>query len=470
MVEVNGKPVITPTGLDQDSTIFHELTLKLTSNNDTGPKWHGDIVIGDLLGASNSASLTAPFPSQSHNGIRIPFGAGPEAVYVQDLAVDFDTSIAGQGLAAELGRTGYEIDPYIYKRPNVLPFTNDRWGDGKWYFDGGILGFHWCGVKLDVFGGEQDQETTSSGLLYQPMVVGAIGHPTSGGFPVGLNNSAEAAGISVDEDLGLNLGVPIGDNGKLNLAYIWFESNTGSTVKSPVTGYSASNRADVYGGDLQYKFAGSGLKLNAGYSASDLDVGSHSFTTKDNYAWHASLAYDASRWGAEAGYRQIEPQFGAPGDWGRIGTWWNPTDIQGPWAGAHVKLNDQFTLKASGEWYTGTNTSFNLPTAYGGNLSTGLTNHDTIASYKTDLGYRLNEAWDFSVGFEYVPFGGGLAANAYESWYNFGIGYSLSDQARLSFLYQYSAADPKGIGTFDSGLATGKMAGNLITSQLTVKF
>ncbi len=466
-----GGGVLVPAGMDQDSALYHELTLKITGNNDTGPKWHGDVVIGDMLGSSTAAGFTSAFPSQATTAGIGPFGVATEAVYIQDLAVDFDTSIVGQGLAAELGRTGYEIDPYIYKRPDVLPyFTNDRWGDGKWYFDGGILGFHWSGVKLDVFGGKQNQETASNGTPYQIMSVGAIGHPTAAGFPVGLYNAASAAGIVVDEELGLNLGIPLGQNGKLDLAYIWFESNTGSGVINATTGYPASNRADVYGGDFKYNFAGTGFKVNAGYSASDVDAGSHSYTTKDNYAWHASIAYDVPRWGAEGGYRQIEPQFGAPGDWGRIGTWWNPTDIEGPWVSAHVKLSDQFTLKASGEWYQGTNTSFNLPAAFGGGMSTGLTTHDTIASYKADLGYRLNDAWDFSVGFEYVPLNGGTADNAYESWYNFGLGYNLSDQARLSFLYQYSAADPKGISSFDGGLTSGKMAGSLLTTQLTVKF
>jgi hypothetical protein len=473
---ITGRSTLVPAGIDQDSAIYHELTLKLTSNNDTGPKWHGDIVIGDLLGGYTSTQSYGPGGTSAARfaGAGSTFAPGGESVYVQDLAVDFDTSIVGQGLAAELGRTGYEVDPYIFKRPDVLPyFTNDRWGDGKWYFDGGILGFHWSGVKLDVFGGKQDGQTSTSNnvitgvgtpLGYQAMAVGALGHSYNNLF--GLAPSTGA--IPVDEELGLNLGIPLGQNGKLDLAYIWFESNTGSSVPNVNTTYPLANRADVYGGTLKYNLS-PGFKLNAGYSASDLDAGSHSYTTKANYAWHASLAYDVPKWGAEAGYRQIEPQFGAPGDWGRIGTWWNPTDIEGPWVNAHVKLTDQLTLKASGEWYTGTGTSITLPTAAGGAVQTGLSTNDNVASYKADLGYKLNEAWDFDLGFEYVPFDV-QGVKPYESWYNFGLGYNLSDQARLSFLYQYSAADPKGSSFLSSGTGSTKLAGSLLTTQLTVKF
>jgi len=454
---------LVPAGIDQDSAIYHELTLRITSNNDTGPKWHGDIVIGDLLGSSQAPTQVNTAAPTS------PFSVATESVYVQDLAVDFDTSIAGQGLAAELGRTGYEVDPYIFKRPDVLPyFTNDRWSDGKYYFDGGILGFHWSGVKLDIFGGKANQETSTTGLNYETLAVGKVGVGASG---LGLSYGYGA--IPVSQELGLNLGVPLGQNGKLDLAYIWFGSNTGDNVSGVLasgaaSGWPAANRADVYGGDVKYNFGG-GFKFNGGYSASDLDEGSHSLTSRKNYAWHAGLGYDAAKWGADIGYRQILPQFGAPGDWGRIGTWWNPTDIEGPWANAHVKLSDQFTLKASAEWDQGTGSTINLPAAFGGGSVKGLTSSDTIADYKADLGYKLNDAWDFDLGFEYVPIHSPGSNNPYESWYNFGLGYNLSDQARLSFLYQYSAADFK-TGSSSFGSISGKLAGSLLTTQLTVKF
>ncbi len=466
-----GKQVLVPVGFEKNSTVYQELVLKLTSNDESSIRWHGDISIGNLLQTSTSGATTAAYSSQSHNGNKVPHGAGPEALYIQDLAVDFGSKIAGEGFNAELGRTGYEIDPYIYRRIDVLPyyFVTDFWGDGKWYFDGGILGFHLNGAKLDVFGGKQSDQTDTAGTNYQPMLVGALGHPFTPGkaVPSGITNSADALGITVDEQLGLNLGVPLGANGNLDLAYIEFESNSGSTEASVTTGFPAANRADVYGGVLSYKLERH-LKLKGGYSASDLRIGDHDLTSKDNYSWHGSLAYDSDKWGLEAGYRQIEPQFGAPGDWGRIGIWWNPTDIEGPWAAAHVNLTDKLGLKVSGEWDSGTNTKFSLPTSLGGGTSTGLANDDTLYDYKAELDYRFCESWStlFSIDFVNWHFPG-QPNNPYESWYTVGLRDQLSHDAFINFVLQYSSFDGEGIV---DPYSNPRLAGYLLTTQLTVKF
>jgi predicted porin len=480
-------------GGDVDSTIYHELALRLSSNNETGPKWHGTIVVGNMLGSDFSSSVfssgvfKAPGTgfNQSATLSGVPFAAGAETVTVQDLAVDFDTSVIGQGLNAELGRTSYSIDPYLFQRPATNPyFQNDRWDNGKWTFDGGVLGFHWSGVKLDVFGGKQDQNFTTSGI-FQQMTAGADGHPyTPGGQrPVGLlsnrilgSGAANplSAGIPVNEDLGLNLNVPLGQNGKLDLAYIWFESNQGitktDTLPSP-TDAAIANRASVFGGDLKWNFGQ--IVFDGGYSQSNLMLGNHNVSNKDNSAWHAGLAYDASRWGIQAGYRDIQPQFGAPGDWGRIGIWWNPTDIKGPEVSAHLNLTDSLKLTAGGEWYTGHN-----ETLYDG---TGLGTHDHLDHYTAELGYKLNEAWNLSLGAELVNWRmadrtGLPGANPTERWYNVGLGYNLSDQARLSFLYQWSDYDGKGypgfapFGAKAAGFGGDRLTGGLLTTQLTVKF
>jgi len=480
-------------GGDVDSAIFHELALRLSSNNDTGPKWHGTLVIGNMLGSdfSSSSIFSSGFKnagsgfSQSSTGVG-PRGTGFEMVGLQDLAVDFDTSIVGQGLNAELGRTSYSIDPYIFQRPATNPyFQNDRWDNGKWTFDGGILGFHWSSVKLDVFGGKQDQDTTT-GSFFQTMTAGAIGHPyTPGGpRPVGLLSNGNpnllggnplSSGIPVNEDLGLNLGVPLGQNGKLDLAYIWFESNQGITATGGLPGPTAAriaNKANVFGGDLKWNFGQ--IVFDGGYSQSNVMLNNHSVSNKDNSAWHGQLAYDASRWGLQAGYRDIQPQFGAPGDWGRIGIWWNPTDIKGPEVSAHLNLTDSLKLTAGGEWYTGHNETLSD--------GTGLGTHDHLDHYTAELGYKLNEAWNVSLGAELVNWRlanrtGLPGANPTERWYNVGLGYNLSDQARLSFLYQWSDYDGKGYPGFapfaypsKSGWSGDRLTGGLLTTQLTVKF
>lgn len=510
-IGVDPRPALAGTGFSTDGfsapTVYHELELRMNSNNETGPHWHGTVVIGNTLGDRPFGPGVNPgmaFPSQSGTGFG-PFTEANESVYVQDLAVDFDSAIAGRGFSAELGRTGYSIDPYIFQRPDVMPYLeSDRWSNGKWYFDGGILGFHFGGVKLDIFAGRQSwNNTATNGTVLNPMTVGAVGHtfnPGVSGRPIGLsgnstsltNGTSAIYGIPVDSELGANLNIPLTTNGKIDLAYIWFNSYSGVTTTGAdpaVVAGRLANRASVYGGDLKWNFGN--IVLKGGYSASQLMNGNHTVqnSSKDNFEWHASLAWDSARWGVMVGYRQIEPQFGAPGDWGRIGIWWNPTDIQGPMASVRLNLTDKLKLTASGEWDEGTGTHFNYPTGVG-TVSAGLNHGDRIQDYKIDLGYRVNDAWNVSLGTELVNWdlksrdgsvageGAFTGGKPTERWYNIGVGYNFSDMARLNVLLQISDYDGKGLFGFSPfpGLningttSPTRATGDLLTAQLTVKF
>jgi predicted porin len=527
-----GQPVAGGNNLSLDGfsspTVYHEMELRLNSNNERGPRWHGTVVIGNMVDSDNGFPYTNAnfsgfnsvgrnflggdaFPNQSRTG-EGPFSEAGESVYIQDLAVDFDSSIAGRGFSAELGRTGYSIDPYIFQRPDVMPYLeSDRWSNGKWYFDGGILGFHFGGVKLDIFAGRQSWNfTNTDGTMMNTMTVGTVGHVLNPGVsvrPVGLqsnnpgqlsNGSSVAYGIPVDSQIGANLNIPITTNGRIDLAYIWFNSYSGLSATAaglPVDNQNdtnmtkVANRASVFGGDLKWNFGN--IVLKGGYSQSQLMNGNHTITnsSKDNYEWHGSLAWDAPRWGVQVGYRQIEPQFGAPGDWGRIGMWWNPTDIEGPEASVRLNLTDKLKITASGEWDEGTGTHYAIPAAFGGGVSAGLNHNDRIQDYKIDLGYRLSDAWNVSLGAELVNWDlqsrtGATAGEAAftggkptERWYNIGVGYNFSDMARLNLLLQISDYDSKGIFGFapfggftvDNAAQT-RATGDLLTAQLTVKF
>ncbi|WP_457825283.1 hypothetical protein, partial [Staphylococcus aureus] len=85
-------------------------------------------------------------------------------------------------------------------------------------------------------------------------------------------------------------------------------------------------------------FNAGGFGFNGGFSQSDLYVNGSKFVSKDTYAWYAQVSKDWDKFGAKVGYRYISPRFGAPGDWGRIGLWWNPTDIKGVYGNAYLDV------------------------------------------------------------------------------------------------------------------------------------
>jgi len=475
------------TGVTEDLTILHENALKIVSNNESGPTLKAVMVFGNMFGTSSFLGSTFPslaFGNQSQVFPGIPFGEANAAWYFQEFSVNFDTSVMGLGFNADLGRTGYKVSPYLFQRPDNTPyFANERWDDGRWMFDGGVLGFHFGGAKLNVFGGRNSGRFDSAFSEIQPMFAGAAGNPFSPGTsdrPRGFmrNNDfgggGQVGGLTIDQSLGLHLSVPLSNTGALNLAYMWLDSDTPLAVIGSTSGRNA-NRVNVYGGDLKFNF--SSIAIEGGYSKSDVMSGTHTLINKNNSAWYATAGFGGGNWGVKAGYRQIDPQFGAPGDWGRIGIWWNPTDIKGWYADAHFDFSKDLRLMANAGFYNGTNTTIN-------GLS-GLGTDDKLNHASIGIGYKMGANHSLLLGYEGVwwdlkdragvGFTGGKPT---EQWFNIGWGVDLSSRAKFNILWQISQYDSKGVfgmGPFGAGAVGGgssqlKAEGGLITTQLTFKF
>lgn len=414
-------------GLTQDLNIFHEAALRLAGTNETGPKWGGTIVFANTMPGAGGTGAGIP----GAVGVGGFTEAGSSDIWVDDLSVTFDTSVGGQGFSAQLGRFGYKVSPYIYQKSDSTPYyANERWDDGKWRMDGANLGFKFGAGNLNVLFGREAGLTTSNGI------------------PLQLQPGA--AGAFAGTMMGAHLAVPVMENGKVNLAYIWRESN------GPIGGNFG--RQEVFGGDVNMNWQN--FWLGAGYSQSNIKVGGLK-VTKNNYAWNVNGGWKGDRWGLEAGYREIMPDFTAPGDWGRIGFLYNLTDHRGFNVGAHFSLSDSTTLRASGEFYEGSN---KVGVLGGPALVTG----DKINRYTASLDYKLNDAWSAMLGGEWVDLNwAGATPTDKMRWYNVGFGYAMSEMAKLNFMWQMSDhAGAAGSPIF----GTTKFTGSLITTQLTVKF
>lgn len=452
----------TPSGIARDLTILHEGALTFSGTNTEGPKWRATLVVGNMLGDPTSAG--APFGDQSTT-LNKAFLEGDETVYFQDFVVTFDTSVLGQNFNAEVGRTGYKISPYIFQRPDTTPyFANDRWDNGEWMFDGAKLGFKLGPAELKVFGGRKSADYASgyAGDQIQPMNIGRIGSQfvlddIGGTRPLGLDGGAAALNLPIDQMLGLHLTAPLTEKAQLNLAYLWLDSNTVGVLNS----IASYNRVAVFGGDLKVNLEP--FTLDGGYAATDLMYNQHNVIDKNNYAWWVNGGYKADKWGINAGYKEIQPNYSAPGDWGRIGTWWNPTQIKGFTVGGNIDLTDALNLKATGEWYTGINNG----------AGSGMQDDDKVNRYTVGVGYKLNTSWNLDLGWEYVQydlkdrllvFTGGKPQ---EQWYNIGLNYGFNKNAKLSVLWQISDYDAKGVIPFEINGA-GRYTGGLLTDRKSV--
>ncbi|MHB8636776.1 MAG: S-layer homology domain-containing protein [Fimbriimonadaceae bacterium] len=457
-----------PVGADQDFTFLHEVALGFKTTNDTGAKGEATIVVGDMMGASPAALNNAPGAmafSQVSQGAAAPYGEGQEAVYLQKAFVSYDWAAAGFTGSGRAGRIPLKLGKYILERPDFTPYYhNKRWDNGNYDVDGFMVGGKFGGVGVHVFAARAGTSTDSAGNPVQTMVAGSsIAAARANGLSATYGNTAPF--MTVNQLLGANLWLPIGKSGNVSLDYVLLDSNTFTPDASLPAGNSA-NRIAVWGGDASFKFGM--IKVWGGYSRSDVYFNNHSLLTKNNQRMTGYAGYKGDKWGVSAGYRYIEPFFGAPGYWGRIGNWWNPTDIEGVDAAAHLDVMSAFTLKGTFEYYTGTG---KVSAANG-----GLQTSTKITRFTAGLSHKFGSSTTVDLGFEENDFKApGVTGTPHERWYNIGAKYDFSDKTSFSVLWQISDYNGAGNAAFALPFNTNNSGGNiarggLITTQFSVRF
>jgi predicted porin len=235
-----------------------------------------------------------------------------------------------------------------------------------------------------------------------------------------------------------------------------------------------ANRVTVYGGAV--KFPVGGFNVEAFYSATNLNDDSDTQVDEDNAAYGFKASYQrGEKWGVNAGWRHIDPQFYAPGYWGRVGIWTNPTDIESAHIGGWFSLSDRTKISFHKEFFRGADVNL------GSNL--GLGEDDEIRSFRLMVNHKLNDSWSMWVGGEWVNwdlanrflesgtqvFDGGKPR---ERWFDLGFKYAFSENAWFSFLYQMSNYDGKGVVGMNpfSGHGDDQAKGHRKVLQLGVKF
>jgi len=439
------------TGLDRDLSILHELAVTLAGTNTTGPQWKGTIVYGNTLSSLGDLS-TSTTAMGSGSKLGMPYtDTGTAGFYVQDFTVKFNSSIAGLGFDAEAGRMGMKVGPYLLQRVNPNSYySNGRWDNHEYYIDGANVAFNVLGAKVDGFLGRTSNQLSSDGIDLNPLQSGGIGGPLS------------AAVLGIDRTIGVTVSAPITSAGNLKVAYLWLDSLPTAAGTYPSANGKSANELDVYGGTLD--FALGVIKLEGDYSKSTLKLNNTTVNDKDADVYSVKASYGTSKFGLYGFYREVGANFAAPGDWGRIGILVNPTNIKGETFGGNLNLSNSLTLKANYEHEQG------KADGYGNSaFATGT----KLDKYDVSLGYKLNANLDLSVGYEDDKFTGealSAGGDPHYKWTTFGIGYGLSDAAKLTLQYQLSDVDNEFVlPAIGAGAAT-RYKGGLLTSQLTFKF
>ena len=371
---------VNPVGLTHDTNIYHDLALMMSGTNESGPTWNATLVFGNLISGIGGQNV--------RNGGNYSDNVSAD-LYIQDLAVKFNDSLMGLGFGAEVGRIGLQISPYIFQKINAAPYSNVSYYKDKAYrLDGAT-------VKAG-FGG-----ATTLGIT-----VGKINdRNTTNGVPI---NNVFGEGIAAAV-----LDVKVNDTISGKAAYVMMDSDT-------VVPAGFANRASVYGVDGTIKVAG--FAINGGYAESQLSHNTSNIGPKGKSAYVNTdyTVNDRVKIGGE--YRRINQNYGAAGSWRRIGTNWNPTDIETITGMLDVKLTDALSLSYLGE--------------FGESDYNGA--EDKITANRGSLNYKMNDNWKIMFGYEDVKIDI-AGADIRQKWATFGFGYNLGTNSMLDFAYEYGS-------------------------------
>lgn len=422
--DYNGDPV----GMDKDFSVFHEAYITLKGGKEGEPQFDAVLLAGnglDTLGLYNW-NVGDDFDDD-----------WTSTVGIIRAAVTFNGELVGQGMKAELGRVSHKVSPYLFQRTSYTKdYYKQDWRDnGEWTFDGGIVDFNFGAVNLTVFGGNIGDRFASDDYMDLSYI------------PFG--------GEQIDRVLGIQLGFPIGEMGGINLAYLFQNSND-------LVGFAGAsgpaNRMNTYGADVNLKFGN--VHFYGTYGKTSFSENSSNVLDDENTAWDVALGYHGNNWGAKVGYRVVEANYMAAGSWGRVGTWYNPTNVEGFNAMLHFMPSSDLTIWGKFEMLSGNDNAF----------SGYLSEDDDATSLILGLNYKLSNYFDLGLKYENYDFKfDGATPDPFQRWYTLMLGYNMSKNSSIMFTYAYSDADGKGVGV-PGQPGSGRFQGGLFGTQVKIKF
>ncbi|GBC92182.1 S-layer protein SlpA [bacterium HR15] len=355
----------------------------------------------------------------------------------------------GTRIDVTVGRFPVSLTPFTLRRPTWDYYLNfPRYNDYQYRVDGGALNFNFGTVRLNLWAAKTNTYNAVAGTA--PRI--AFGNHK--GF---VNNPDQFAGARVEFD------AIRGEDTNLTIGATYFAAGTGGNIN--FAGQNI-NRIDVFGGDIKAKFRG--FTVGVEYAQNNGVRDSDSVVDKENWALDANVSYAFSEnLSLTAGYREVRPNFVAPGYWGRIGFAVNPADLRGPYAQVRYRFSDDLSVQAAGSFLEGTG---RLPAGAGGYQT-----NDDLVHVVAGVDYKLTDRWNLSFNYEgafWRPRSaafGSPTTNPIWNYFTLGVGYNLGENATLNVLYQIIDADAKGVAALGAP-NPGKNRGGVAATTLSIKF
>jgi len=408
------------------------------------------------------------------NTATMPVTAPDSDIWLKQLVVEAPFPGFGQNGTFSIGRLPFQISPLTLWKPDTdAYFTNPIVDDGLYRMDGLTLKTGLGSLGLTAFAGSF--KTVKSGVIYNSPLAGAVSPAvmTPGpGKPVGLAITS----FPLEQLGGLALSLPlrVGPGG----SYVRAVAMYGTTDKSAIetdTFLAAASRgsggASGYYTNVAVLSVDTKLNLSeswtvdAGWANSSTGTSRNiaSVVNKENNAALGSIGYKAGNFAATAGYRYIDPLFYAPGFWGRLGNWINPTNIQGPTVKLGYDFSPNFGLTAGYDYVT---------PARNRGAEGSLGKDDEIHRVLVGMRWAISESFETTVDWEGLYWKLAPSTGAYhpvEHYITIGTGYALNDTTNIKLGYQIGSFDGK--HTLGGGAGTGTNFNyNVFTTQVAVKF
>jgi len=382
-----------------------------------------------------------------------------------------------------VGRMPLQFTPYTLKKIDVDSYTTIlKTDDGNYPVDGIKAAYNFGGVDVTVFAARND--------LNSMLEHGLTGQPTAGlfdnvngfgtdGFRFQTFNTSDqhaVGGLStpITQSAGGRFTVGTPWKGTFGATYYqaWSETNWASNA-------ATFDQARVFGGDLtipigNFGFTGSWTRSDA--LASERAPVALDDATSDNTAWDAAVNASFGKLGVIAGYKNIERNFAAAGNWDKIGRWTNPVDVKGPYASFNYPIARKLQVALNGEFLT------LIDGIRGVSRTTGLVNHgwgapdDQIIKAEAGLQWGISKNNSLDLGYEWVRYSPDNEAisDATEAYLTVGWAHQLSANAGVKIGYQFinydDGAPSRASGNVAPGPYVGDYRGGVGVVQFGVSF
>jgi len=426
----------------QSIDVVHELGLTFSGQINEEVFGSATFILGNYLRYGRTPPPPAP---------PVPPPAPQTDTVIWEAYVKAPIDVFGTRMDVTVGRFPVALTPFTLYRPTYDYYLNfPRYNDNRYRVDGGNLGFNFGTVRLNLWAAKTNIYNSALGTAPR------IGFGNHKGF---VNTPDQFAGARVEFD------AIRGENTNLTIGATYFAAGTGGNI---VFAGQNINRFDVFGGDIRAKFAG--FNIGVEYAQSNGVFDSSNRVDQDNWALNANVSYDLSEnLSLKAGYLEVRPRFVAPGYWGRVGHFVNPSDLRGPYASVQYKVSDDLNIKVNGMFLEGTG---RLPAAAGGYQT-----NDDLVHVVAGVDYKLTDRWNLSLNYEgafWRPRSTAFATpapttNPTWNYITLGVGYNLGENASLNVLYQIIDADSKGVTGLPAP-TTGKNRGGVAATTLSIKF